>query len=150
MSEDIEEILELVALPKIAHNWTGFQKRNNHAGSVIGSAQLSDSNNIFIPGTTLEIELKAPIVTDRCLFLFTIMRRKGLLPRQRIVQLEVCPTDKRSHNGLAPIYGPHLHMGDVEPTQVSENGVNCGDWAGSLAWFLHRINVQPFTVEKPC
>ena len=150
MSEEISEILKFAAMPKVAHNWSGFIKRPNHAGSVIGSAQLSDANNIFIPGVTLEIEVKAPIVTTRCLLLFTIMRRKGAVPRNRVLQLEVCPKDKRSHNGVTVIYGPHFHVGDDEPTPVDELGVNCDDWEGSLAWFLRRINVQPFAVEKPC
>jgi hypothetical protein len=149
MLDNSIDLSNLLALPKIAHNWSGFQKRNNHVGSVIGSAQLSDMNNIFLPGITLEIEVKAPIVTARCLLLFTLMRRQGLA-RRRVVQLEVCPTDKRSHNGITTIYGPHFHIGDDEPTAVSENGVNCEDWDGSLGWFLNRVNVYPFAIEKSC
>ena len=149
MFADPIDLSTLLATPKLAHNWSGFQKRNNHAGSVIGSAQLSDASNIFIPGITLEIEVKAPVVTARCLFLFTLMRRKGLV-RRRIVQLEVCPVNKRSHNGVTTIYGPHLHIGDDEPHAVSERGVNCEDWDSALDWFLTRINVSPFVIEKPC
>ena len=150
MQTDVSEIPDFIKVPKLAHNWSGFQKRNNHFGSVIGSAQLSDLDNIFLPGITLEIEAKAPVVTSRCLLLFTIMRRKGVQPRHRIVQLEVCPSDKRSHNGVTTIYGPHLHIGEDEPTAVEEIGVSCEDWDGSLAWFLCLINVHPFQIEKPC
>jgi hypothetical protein len=150
MLDDIDAILRLVALPKRAHNWSGFQPRGNHAGSVIGNAYLTDENDVFIVGTMLEIEIKAPIIAPRCLMLFTIMQRKGTIPRQRVFQLEVCPHDKRSHNGVTTIYGPHLHIGDDEPSAVSESGVNCEDWERSLQWFLRRINVQPFIIDKPC
>jgi hypothetical protein len=150
MSDDADEILRLIAIPKLAHNWSGFQKRSNHAGSVIGIAQLSDSSNVFLPGITVEIEVKAPIITSRCLLLFTLMRQRTGVPRHRIFQLEVCPADKRSHNGASVIYGPHQHIGEQEPTAVSEIGVNCDDWDGSLAWFLRRINLTPFGIENPC
>lgn len=150
MSDDLEEVTRLIRLSKSLRNWSGFQKRSNHAGSLIGSAQLVDESGTFLQGLTIEIELKAPIVTNRCLFLFTVMQRQRLATRKRIYQLEVCPADKRSHNGLTTLYGPHEHLAEDEPYEVAQERVNCDDWDGCLQWFFQRINLQHFDIEKPC
>jgi len=140
---------KLIAVAKRAHNWTGFVKRENQANYLIGSAQLSDSSNVFIPGLTMEIEIKAPIHVERCLFLFTL-RQRLTGKRPRIYQLDVCPRDKRSHNGDPVIYGPHEHFFDEEVHAVVDNGVNCENWRSSLSWFLRQANILDMNVEWPC
>ncbi|MEJ7804849.1 MAG: hypothetical protein WKG03_02870 [Telluria sp.] len=138
-----------MGMPKKAHNWTGFSQRPNQANFHIGTAQLSDLAGVFIPGITLEIEVKTPIVAQRCLMFFTL-RQRALGARPRLYQLEVCPTEKRSHNGDPVIYGPHEHFLETDVSGVSEIGVNCDDWDGALKWFLSRVNVIDLEVPNPC
>jgi hypothetical protein len=138
-----------MSAPKTAQNWSDFKKRDNHAGHIIGVAQITDPDGVFIPGLTLEIEVKATIVSPQCLFQFSLRQKRGKL-KEVVYQLEVTPQDKRSHNGLTPIYGPHEHIGDSEPRPVTSSSVNCDDWDGCLAWFLGQINVSGFQAERPC
>lgn len=144
-----QDALPLIEAAKVAQHWSGFQKRDNHVGHVIGVAQLTDENGVFIPGLTLEIEVKASIVSPQCLYQFSIRQKKGKL-KEVVCQLEVTPHEKRSHNGLMPIYGPHEHIGDDEPRPIQDSGVNCGYWEGCLNWFLQRVHVTGLQVEKPC
>jgi len=144
------EARQLISRPKFVRNWSGFKKRDNHAGHVIGSAIIVDENGISIPGVTIDIEVKAPVVVvGRCLVLFTLRKRDGK-NRPRIFQLEVCPRDKRSHNGLTTLYGPHEHILEEEPTSVVNSEVHCEDWTGCFSWFLQRINLGHFEVDEPC
>lgn len=138
----------LLATPKQALRWSGFSPRSNHAGHLVGVAELVDAQGITLPGYTLQIEIKAPVVTARCLFLFSIMR---LHRRQRLraYQLEVAPRTKRTHNGLQPLYGPHEHLDDEPPTTVADSGVDCENWPGALRWFFHRTAITPFPIEDP-
>lgn len=138
----------LIVVNKHPQNWSGFQARSNHRGHVIGVAQVSGDDGVFIPGLTVEIEAKAPLVTDQCLYHFSLRQRSGKL-REVVYQLEVCPSSKRSHNGAIVLYGPHEHVGDSEPTSVHVSDVSCNDWDGCLRWFLARINLSPFLIEKP-
>lgn len=149
MTSSNESLISMIAMRKHAGPWSEFKKRTNHVGSIIGSAQLHDDDGRFLVGTTLEIELRAPIITDQCLIYFTIMKLSGRV-RSRQYQLEICPREKRSHNGVIPLYGPHEHIGDDEPTSVEVDGVECGDWDRSLTWFSKRINLQNFWIDKPC
>lgn len=148
MQIDRTQLDILLVKQKFARNWSGFQKRENQANYLIGSAQLTDGDGVFLPGMTLEIEIKAPVLVDRCLIFFTI-RQRAVSRRPRLYQLEVCPRDKRSHNGATTIYGPHEHFLEDEPYPVSEMGVNCDDWNSSLQWFLRRVNVIGLEVDRP-
>lgn len=143
-----QEILELISVPKKAHNWSGLKPRANHVGHLIGSCQITDHSGIFIPGVTIAVEIKAPIITDQCLFLFSIMKLVGR-EKRRIYQLEVCPRDKRSHNGDPVIFGPHEHIGAIETIPISEVGVSCGQWETSVSWFMQRIKIDEFYIELP-
>lgn len=145
---DLLELNRLLEMEKIAHNWTGFQRRPNQANFLIGTAQLTDTSGVFLPAVTLEIEVKPPVVVDRTVLLFSL-RKRMLQTRCRIYQLEVCPGDKRSHNGDPVIYGPHEHLLEDEVHPVAGKGVNYDDWSGSFKWFLQRINVRDFEVDRP-
>ena len=109
---------------------------------------MVDMQGITLPGCTLQIEVKAPVDADRCLYLFSIMRMVHT-KRMRNYQLEVAPHSKLTHNILAKIYGPHEHYRSEEPTAVASMGVTCDNWTGSLAWFFNRVNVTPFDIENP-
>ncbi len=78
----------MLGTPKQALRWSGFKPSSNHAGHLVGVAELVDAGGVTLPGYTLQIEIKAPVVTARCLYLFSIMR---LHQRQRLraYQLEV-------------------------------------------------------------
>lgn len=128
--------------------WTGLQQRNNHAGHLIGIGELVDAQGITLPGYTLQIEVKAPAETTRCLYLFSIMRLSQK-KRSRVYQLEVAPHSKRTHNGIKPLYGPHEHVGDAEAVTVAAPAVSCDNWSGTLQWFFSRICVTPFDIEDP-
>jgi len=139
----------LIDARKIAYGWSGFQKRGNQAGHVIGVAQLADEHGVYFAGLTVEIETKAPVVSAQCLMQFSLRQKTGKV-REIVYQLEVTPADKRSHNGRSPIYGPHEHVGDSEPTAINETGVNCSDWDSCLKWFANRANISNLEVGKPC
>lgn len=138
----------MLGVEKVAHYWTGFERRQNQANFLIGTAQLSDVSGVFIPAVTLEIEVKPPVVVDRGLVLFSL-RKRELGKRTRVYQLEVCPADKRSHNGDPIIYGPHEHFLEEEASAITEKDVSYDDWDSSFRWFLRRVNVRQFEVERP-
>lgn len=148
MQLDRTQLDALLLRKKHAHGWSGFQKRDNQANYLIGVSQLTDSGGVFIPGLTLEIEVKAPVMVDRCLLFFTL-RQRAIGKRPRLYQLEVCPRDKRSHNGATVIHGPHEHFLEDEPRAVTEMSVNCDNWDASFGWFLERVNVVDLKVERP-
>lgn len=61
--------------------------------------------------------------------------------RRRAYQLNVCPTDKRSHNGpTAPLYGPHEHIGSTV-LSVADPRAACGNFGGAFALYCARINL---------
>ncbi|APW37136.1 hypothetical protein RD110_07950 [Rhodoferax koreense] len=136
-------------MQKRSIRWSGFKARSNHAGHLIGVAEVADGHGITIPGVTVQIEIKAPVDASRCLYLFSLMQQvKG--QRGVVYQLEVAPAEKRTHNGHSPIYGPHEHVGrEEEPTPVTSSAVTCNNWKSSLAWFFLRVNVQAFPIEDP-
>lgn len=140
---------DVIGKSKIAHNWSGLAVRSNHAGSLIGSAQLAGADGVFLSGITMVVEVKAPIISNECLFLFSIMRLTGK-QRMRVYQLEVCPSAKRSHNGDPVLYGPHEHLVNQEPSAIVETSVTCNNWDGCLVWFMRRINLKHFEIARPC
>lgn len=139
----------LINTAKTAIGWSGFKQRHNHAGHVIGVAELTDMQGVTIPGLTLQIEVKAAADVQRCLYLFSIMQTVKT-KRTPAYQLEVAPADKRTHNGVTTIYGPHEHVGrDDEPTAVVNSDVTCDNWDGALLWFFNRVSIVPFPIENP-
>lgn len=138
----------MIDIPKQALRWSGFKPRSNHLGHMVGVAELTDASGVTIPGHTVQIEIKAPVDVARCLYLFSIMRLHNK-QRDRVYQLEVAPRSKRTHNGATIIYGPHEHVGEAEPTPITDTVVNCDNWAGALQWFFNRVAIQPFDIEDP-
>ena len=138
----------MLQTPKSAIRWTSLTQRTNHAGHLIGVAELVDAQGITLPGLTLQIEVKAPIDCDRCLYLFSIMRLKNR-QRRRAYQLEVAPLGKRTHNGTTAIHGPHEHIEENEPIAIDHPDVRCDNWAGALAWFFKRTHITPFDILDP-
>lgn len=138
----------MLSTPKQALGWLGLKSRSNHAGHLLGVAELVDAQGITLPGYTLQIEVKAPVDTARCLYLFSIMRLRHK-QRLRVYQLEVAPRSKRTHNGASTIHGPHEHIDDSEPTPVADSSVDCDDWPGSLKWFFSRSGILPFDIQDP-
>lgn len=141
-------VAEMLQTPKQVLRWGGLQPRTNHAGHLIGVAELANLQGVTLPGYTLQIEVKSPAVVDRCLHLFSIMR---LHARKRfpVYQLEVAPHDKRTHNAIPPIYGPHAHMLDSAPIAVGDPRVDCRKWRDSLQWFFEQTRITPFEIDDP-
>lgn len=145
-----QEARALLDRPKIAVGWGGFKPRANHSGNVIGLASLADESGTFLPGLTLQLEVRAPVVVDRCYYLFTILQRPLAGNPFRAYQLEVVPGSKCSHRGETVIFGPHEHLGnEQEPVPVAADGVNCGNWAACFDWFKARSNIT-LSVSPPC
>lgn len=142
------EIEALLSRPKLALRWSGWDKRSNHAGHLIGVAEMFEVDGTTIPGVTIEFEIKAAVSAVSCLYLFTLMSFAAR-ERRRIYQLEVAPSAKRTHNGLSVIYGPHEHVGVSEPTQVIHPSVNCESWDQCARWFFTRVSVTPFPIPNP-
>lgn len=136
-------------VPKIVLNWSGLAARANHVGHLVGVGELAEAaTGITLPGLTLQVEVKAPRDVVRCLFLLTIFQLKGGV-RQRAYQLEVAPSNKRTHNGAAgAIYGPHEHLGE-DVTAIRHEDVDCDNWMGSLQWFFDRTGIDPFDIPDP-
>ena len=55
----------MINSPKQALRWSGLKPRSNHAGHLVGVAELVDVQGITMPGYTLQIEIKAPVDTHR-------------------------------------------------------------------------------------
>lgn len=145
---NVEQIQQLLIRPKRTGVWSGWEHRSNHAGHMIGTAALLEQDGTTIPGITLQVEIKAPVVAVSCLYLFSIMQLAGR-ERRRLYQLEVSPSIRRSHMGIAPIYGPHEHVGDTEASPVTDPNVHCDQWDGSVAWFFLRTSITPFHLPHP-
>lgn len=123
-----------------------WRDRSNHAGHRWCVTTLHDRLGVALPGLTVQFEARAPIRVDACLFLFSIYRstRSG---RHRVHQIEVCPSDKRSHRMPDGTFllGPHEHWGEVG-APVDAFGLSCEDWSGSLREFLRRRPIKNLTV----
>jgi len=135
-----EQALQLMALPKLCNASLVWSERDNHVGLMLASAQPEDETGAILPGLTLQLEIKRPIVVDRCLYEFGLfLLEHGI--RRRVYQLNVSPADKRSHNGpLGPMYGPHEHVGNrVLP--IDDPDVACGHPDVTFAYYCRRINL---------
>jgi hypothetical protein len=130
----------LMALPKICGADLSWSERGNHAGHLVATAALEDETGATIPGLTLQLEIKKPILVDRCLYeLGVFILDAGV--RRRAYQLNVCPPDKRSHNGpTVPLYGPHEHIGTTV-LPVADPQAACGNFEGAFALYCARINL---------
>lgn len=135
-----DQAVELMALPKLCSATLTWSERDNHVGLLLASAQPEDNTGAILPGLTLQLEIKRPIVVDRCLYEFGLfLLEHGV--RRRVYQLNVSPADKRSHNGpLGPIYGPHEHVGNrVLP--IDDPDVACGRPDVAFAYYCRRISL---------
>ncbi|WP_354684414.1 hypothetical protein [Cupriavidus necator] len=115
----------LIALRKFVGSDLHLQPRKNHAGYVSGAARPEDEFGATLPGLTVELELKAPLLVDACKHIVTLFLLKNGV-KYRVYQFEVQPPSKRSHNepGNA-IFGPHEHRGD-EVIAYDRAEVHCG------------------------
>lgn len=135
-----DQAIELMALPKLCSASLAWSERDNHVGLLLASAQPEDETGAILPGLTLQLEIKRPIVVDRCLYEFGLfLLDHGV--RRRVYQLNVSPADKRSHIGpLGPMYGPHEHVGNrVLP--IDDPDVACGHPDVAFAYYCRRINL---------
>lgn len=117
-----------------------WAERDNHAGLLLASAQPEDATGAIIPGLTLQLEVKRPVVVDRCLYeLGLFLLEHGI--RHRVYQLHVSPPNKRSHNGASgTFYGPHEHIGDLA-SLMTQPDIVCGRMDVAFALFCSRINL---------
>lgn len=132
--------LQILAQPKFCATNLLWADRNNHVGLLIATAQPEDDTSAIIPGLTLQLEVKRPIVVDRCQYEFGMfLLEQGA--RRRVYQLNVTPRDKRSHNGLSgAICGPHEHVGDSVEV-VADPSIQCGQLEVAFQSFCRRINL---------
>lgn len=130
-----------MASQKFCNTHLDWLERNNHAGHLLALSSVEDETGAIFPGLTIQLEVKRPIVVDRCLYeLGLFWLESGV--RRRVYQLNVSPIDKRSHNGLNKvIFGPHEHIGDtVSPVRMA--GIECGGLTPAFELFCQRINLR--------
>ena len=98
----------------------------------------------------MQLEVKESVADVRCLFLFSLMQLEPGRGRRRVYQLEVAPSDKRTHNGVTVIHGPHEHIdGQDEPTAIDDPALNCDSWDACLLWFFVRTSITPQEIPNP-
>ncbi|WP_244135787.1 hypothetical protein [Burkholderia seminalis] len=103
----------LIAMQKILRGDIELHPRKNHAGYYHAILRPEDELGATMPGMTIEVETKAPLLIDACRTTATLfLLRQGV--KWRVHQIEVQPPHKRTHNGTSgPLYGPHEHRGDA-------------------------------------
>lgn len=141
-----EEVRAIAATPKKLHGQLAWQRRSNHAGHVVATARVEDAEGAIMPGLIVEIECKAALTFDRCLFLFTLFtQRHGA--KLRAYQLEISPPDKRTHNEAGNIIrGTHEHWGNEA---IALPGFGCDDYSRGFARFCQQINLTAVQLELP-
>ena len=134
------QALQVLAQLKLCAVSLSWADRSNHIGLLLATAQPDDETGAIIPGLTLQLEVKRPVVVDRCQYEFGMfLLEHGV--RRRVYQLNVTPRDKRSHNGVSgPIYGPHEHIGDSVEA-VTDPDIQCGQLDVAFQLFCRRTNL---------
>lgn len=132
--------LPLMALPKLCSASLAWSERDNHVGYLLASTQPEDDTGAILPGMTLQLVIKRPIIVERCLYEFGLFQLdKGV--RHRVYQLNVTPPEKRSHNGpLGLVYGPHEHVGDLV-VPVTDPNIACGRPDVAFDHYCRRISL---------
>lgn len=131
---------QLMAMPKLCSASLVWAERDNHIGLLLASAQPEDETGAILPGMTLQLVLKRPVVVDRCLYEFGLFQlEQGV--RRRVYQLHVSPANKRSHQGPeGKFYGPHEHVGHVA-LPITDPDIACGRLDVAFAYYCRRINL---------
>lgn len=132
--------LLVLAQPKFCAASLTWADRSNHLGLLLATAQPEDSTGAIIPGLTMQLEIKRPIIVSRCQYEFGLfLLEHGT--RRRVYQLNVTPRDKRSHNHVSgPLYGPHEHIGDSFEAVVDPN-IQCGQLDVAFELFCRKTNL---------
>ncbi|MDP2760404.1 MAG: hypothetical protein Q8O64_08395 [Sideroxyarcus sp.] len=124
-------------------NWT---KRDNHVGHLVASARVEDADGAILPSLIVEVEIKAAISFDRCLFLFTLFIQKHGA-KLRAYQVEIAPQNKHTHIETGNIIrGAHEHWGDKVIALI---GFGCDDYSRGFAHFCQQINLTAIQLELP-
>ena len=147
---DEAEARRLALMPKRATSALVWEPRQNHSGHLFAFSQVEDQSGAVIPGLTIYLEVRSPVVATACLYLFTLFKLVDG-KRRRAYQLEVAPVEKRTHNGSdGPLYGPHEHFGEPVALQVQGPGVRCGEWSACFEFFAARCSLTADPVRAPC
>lgn len=132
----------LMTLPKQYRGAVIVAPKETNAYLKVISFRPHGDDDLPIPGVTVEIHWRIGQTADRCKYLFTLFKLRNQ-KKQRVYQLEVVPRDKRSHNGVPRIYGPHEHFGEGDQTVYAvTNGLTCKDYKDWLSLFCQRINLK--------
>lgn len=131
---------QMLATTKWCAAALSWSERDNHVGQLLATAQPEDVTGVPLPGLTMQLLVKRPVVVERCLYELGLFQLEHGV-RRRVYQLNVTPADKRSHNSAAgPLYGPHEHIGtDVRP--VLDPDIVCGRLEIAFALYCRRINL---------
>lgn len=134
-----QSLLVLAQIKFCAANLS-WADRSNHMGLLLATAQPEDETGAIIPGLTVQLEIKRPIIVSRCQYeLGLFLLDHGM--RRRVYQLNVTPRDKRSHNHISgPLYGPHEHIGDSVEAIVDPN-IQCGQLDVAFGLFCRKTNL---------
>ena len=118
-----------MALPKMCGADLSWSERGNHVGHLLATAALEDDTGATIPGLTLQLEVKKPIVVDRCLYelgvfildagvrrivLYKVERLRVTEPAgQRLAQSRQVPIRDEDEGGCARAAVQILHDRDA-------------------------------------
>ncbi len=132
----------VMAVPKLCAASFGWTERDNLADLLLALAQPEDETGAILPGLTMQLVVKRPVVVDRCLYEFGLFQLEHGV-RRRVFQLNVSPANKRSHNGPqgGADYGPHEHVGDGAVRPITDPDIACGRLALAFAHYCKRINL---------
>ena len=81
---------QLMAFPKLCNVTLTWSERDNHAGLLLATAQPEDTTGAILPGMTLQLVVKRPLVVDRCLYELGLFQLDHGM-RRRVYQLNVTP-----------------------------------------------------------
>ncbi|MGS1060563.1 hypothetical protein [Burkholderia glumae] len=129
-----------IATAKYIHGDIELKPRKNHAGYQLAVVRPEDELGATLPGLTVEVETKAPLMVDACRTTVSLfLLHQGV--KWRVHQIEVQPSSKRSHNGSGgALYGPHEHRGDEV---LAIEGLSCETPLANLfALFCERSNIK--------
>lgn len=81
---------QLMAFPKLCNVTLTWSERDNHAGLLLATAQPEDTTGAILPGMTLQLVVKRPLVVDRCLYELGLFQLDHGT-RRRVYQLNETP-----------------------------------------------------------
>jgi len=109
---ELDKAKPIIDLPKFCNQNLVWGTKANQNSFLQATSALDDAEGATIPGLTIQLEVKKPILVATYHFELGLFKLSHNGIRERVYQLNVTPMHRRSHNDKKhPIYGPHIHHG---------------------------------------